>query len=137
MEHGTVNANLACARLLLAAIFLLSGAGKLLIRETAADIAALGLPFPALDAIAAGALELVCGVLLVLGLKTGWAAGALLLFMVPATPLFEHPFRGAVGPWYGFLKNLAVMGGLLPVVLREGDAMRTDRAVMTAKGGST
>ena len=122
------------ARVLLAAIFLLSGAGKLLdVPDTAADIAALGLPFPALGAIAAGVLELACGVLLVLGRKTGWAAAGLLLFMVPVTLLFEHPFRGGIGAWYDFLKNLAIMGGLLMVVLREGDVMRTDWAVMTAK----
>lgn len=111
------------ARVLLAAIFLLSGAGKLLdVPDTAADIAALDLPFPALAAVAAGVLELVCGVLLVLGCKTGWAAAGLLLFMVPVTLLFEHPFRGGIGALIDFLKNCAIMGGLLMVVLREGEA---------------
>ena len=37
--------------------------------DTAADIAALGLPFPALGA---GVVELVCGVMLVLGRRIGW-----------------------------------------------------------------
>ena len=122
------------ARFMMAAIFLLSGPGKLLdVPETAADIAALGLPFPALGAVAAGVLELACGVLLVLGRRTGWAAAGLLLFMVPVTLLFEHPFRGGIGAWYDFLKNLAIMGGLLLVVLREGDAMRTDWAVTISR----
>ena len=128
------------ARLLLAAIFILSGAGKLLdVPETAADIAALGLPLPALGAVGAvgaGVLELVCGVLLVLGRKTGWAATGLLLFMVPVTLLFEHPFRGGMGAWYDFFKNLAIMGGLLLVVLREADAARNDRDVATAGRGA-
>ena len=113
------------ARVLIAGIFLVSGAGKLTdVQETAADIAALGLPLPVLAALAAGALELVCGVLLVLGRKTGWAAAALLLFMVPVTLLFEHPFRGP-GAIYDFLKNLAIMGGLLLAVLGERDGPRS------------
>lgn len=124
------------ARLLLAAIFLFSGIGKLVdVPDTAADIAELGLPFPALGAVLAGVLELVCGVLLLLGRKTGWAAAGLLLFMVPVTALFEHPFRGD-GALIDFLKNCAIMGGLLMVVLREGDIMRTGWAVRKAKRGS-
>jgi len=114
------------ARILLAAIFLFSGYGKLTdVPETAADIAALGLPFPILSAVFAGVLELVCGALLVLGCKTGWAAVGLLLFMVPVTVLFEHPFRGD-GALIDFLKNLAIMGGLLMVVMEEQLAMRQD-----------
>jgi len=132
-----VNANLAypAARVLLAGIFLFSGGGKLLdVPDTAADIAALGLPFPALGGVAAGVLELVCGVLLVLGRKAGWAAAGLLLFMVPVTLLFEHPFRGE-GALIDFLKNCAVMGGLLMVVMREQAALRQDRDRL--RGGTT
>ena len=114
------------ARILLAGIFLVSGPAKLLdVHETAADIAALGLPFPVLAALAAGVLEVVCGVLLVLGLKSGWAAAALFLFMVPVTLLMEHPFRGP-GAVYDFLKNAAIMGGLLLAVAAEWDALRAD-----------
>ena len=116
----------AAARLMLAAIFVVSGFGKLTdVHETAADIAALGLPLPVLAALAAGVLEVVGGVLLVLGRRTGWAAAALLLFMVPVTLLFEHPFRGP-GAVYDFLKNLAIMGGLLLAVLGERHAMQDD-----------
>ena len=114
------------ARVLQAGIFLFSGAVKLLdVLVTAADIVELGLPFPVLGAVGAGVLELVCGILLVLGRKTGWAAAALLLFMVPVTVLFEQPFRSD-GALIDFLKNCAIMGGLLLVVLGERDAMRGD-----------
>ena len=116
----------AAARAMLAAIFVVSGFGKLTdVPETAADIAALGLPLPVLAALAAGVVEVVGGALLILGLKTGWAAAALLLFMVPVTLLFEHPFRGP-GAVYDFLKNVAIMGGLLGAVLAQQQALRDD-----------
>ena len=121
MRYGHI-----AARALLAGIFLFSGAGKLVdVQETAADIAELGLPLPVPAALVAGVLELVCGGLLLLGWKTGWAAAGLLLFMVPVTLLFEHPLRGP-GAVYDFLKNLAIMGGLLLAVLGKRDAMRED-----------
>ena len=120
MRYGHV-----VARVFIAGIFLVSGFGKLTgVRETAADIAELGLPLPVPAALLAGFVELVGGGLLVLGRKTGWAAAALLLFMVPVTLLFEHPFRGP-GAIYDFLKNLAIMGGLLLAVLVERDGPRS------------
>ena len=118
MHYGHVT-----ARAFIAGIFLVSGFGKLTgVQETAADIAALGLPLPVLAAVMAGIVELVCGACLALGLKTAWAAAGLLVFMVPVTLLFEHPFRGP-GAIYDFLKNLAIMGGLLLALLGELDAM--------------
>ena len=116
----------AAARAMLAAIFVVSGFGKLTdVHETAADIAALGLPLPVVAALAAGVVEVVGGALLALGRRTGWAAALLLLFMVPVTLLFEHPFRGP-GAVYDFLKNVAIMGGLLGAVLAEQHALRED-----------
>ena len=84
-----------------------------------------------LSAVFAGVLELVCGVLLVLGRKSGWAAAGLLLFMVPVPALFEHPRRGGVGARIDFLKNLSIMGGLLMVALREGEEVRADWTAVT------
>ena len=113
------------ARIMLAAIFLLTGYDKLVDVENAAgDIAEIGLPFPTLLAIAAGLVELVCGALLALGRRTEWAAAGLLLFLVPVTVLIENPLRADAdfGTVIDFLKNLAIMGGLLLVVLRERDA---------------
>ncbi len=82
------------ARIMLAAIFLLTGYDKLVDVENAAgDVAEIGLPFPTLLAVAAGLVELVCGALLALGRRTAWAAVGLLLFLVPVTVLMEnlHP----------------------------------------------
>ncbi len=113
------------ARIMLAAIFLLTGYDKLVDHEdAAADIAEIGLPFPAFLAIAAGLVELVCGVLLALARQTKWAAVGLLVFLVPVTGLMENPLGADAdfGTLIDFLKNLAVMGGLLMVVLAENAA---------------
>ena len=107
---------------MLAAIFLLTGYDKLVdVDNTAGDIAEIGLPFPTLLAFVAGLVELVCGVFLALGRRTDWAAAGLLLFLVPVTVLMENPLRADAdfGTVIDFLKNLAIMGGLLMVVLTE------------------
>ena len=115
------------ARIMLAAIFLWTGYDKLVDVENAAgDIAEIGLPLPTLLAVAAGLVELVCGALLALGRRTAWAAAGLLLFLVPVTALMENPLRADAdfGAVIDFLKNLAILGGLLMVVLAERAAGR-------------
>ena len=110
------------ARIMLAAIFLLTGYDKLVdTADAAADIAEIGLPLPTLLALVAGLVELGCGTLLALGRKTQWAAAGLLLFLLPVTVLMENPLLAEAdfGTVIDFLKNLAIMGGLLLVVLRE------------------
>ena len=110
------------ARVMLAAIFLLTGWDKLADRPSAAgDIAEVGLPAPVLLAVVAGVVELVCGALLAAGWRAAWAAGGLLLFLLPVTVLLENPLAATAdfGTLIDFLKNLAIMGGLLMVVLWE------------------
>lgn len=112
----------AAARFMIAMIFLVSGWDKLANTEDAiVDISEVGLPAPAVLAIAAGVLEILCGALLALGWQAAWAAAGLLVFMVPVTVIFESPLRGdgEFGALIDFLKNLAIMGGLLLVMLTE------------------
>ena len=119
------------ARVMLAAIFLLTGYDKLVdVDNAAGDIAEIGLPFPTLLALVAGLVELVCGVFLALGRRTDRAAAGLLLFLVPVTVLMENPLQADAnfGTVIDFLKNLAIMGGLLMVVLTEHAAGRGDRS---------
>ena len=110
------------ARIMLAAIFLLTGWDKLADRQdAAADIAEVGLPAPVVLAILAGLVELVCGAMLAIGWRAAWGAGGLLLFLLPVTLLLENPLAASAdfGTLIDFLKNLAIMGGLLMVVLWE------------------
>jgi len=63
-------------RILIALIFVFAGFGKITGFEgTVGYIASKGLPLPQLAAIGAIIIELGCGTMLVLGLKTRWARG--------------------------------------------------------------
>ena len=107
-------------RALLATIFVISGYGKLTaFSDTAKHIAEKGLPLAPVFAFGTVAIELVGGVLLLLGWKARWTALAMALFLVPATLLFHRywSFEGSARAMQRiqFLKNLAIMGGLLMV----------------------
>ena len=108
-------------RILLALIFVISGYNKLVgFDGTVGYIASKGLPLPQLAAAAAIAIELVGGVLLVIGWQTRWAATAIFLFMIPTTLIF-HAFWAAAAAnqqteTIQFMKNLCIMGGMLYVM---------------------
>ena len=108
-------------RILLALIFVISGYNKLVgFDGTVGYIASKGLPLPQLAAAAAIAIELVGGVLLVIGWQTRWAATAIFLFMIPTTLIF-HAFWAAPAEnlqmeTIQFMKNLCIMGGMLYVM---------------------
>ncbi|MFA6078025.1 MAG: DoxX family protein [Candidatus Paceibacterota bacterium] len=104
-------------RVFIAALFIYAGYGKLTgIEGTAGYIASAGLPYPLFLAWAAGLLEVIAGVLLVIG---SWgkrcAAWALIGFTVVATYFFHLKgwFAGDAGQMVSVLKNLAIVGGLL------------------------
>jgi putative oxidoreductase len=108
-------------RILLALILVISGYNKLVgFDGTVGYIASKGLPLPQLAAAAAIAIELVGGVLLVIGWQTRWAATAIFLFMIPTTLIF-HAFWAAPAAnlqmeTIQFMKNLCIMGGMLYVM---------------------
>jgi len=108
-------------RILLALIFVISGFSKLAGFEgTAGYIASKGLPLPQLAAAGAIAVELVGGILPVVGWQARRAATAIFLFLIPTTLIF-HPFWAVDGPGaqmerIQFMKNLCIMGGMLYVM---------------------
>ncbi|MBX3602713.1 MAG: DoxX family protein [Rubrivivax sp.] len=108
----------AFARLLLAAIFVLSGIDKLThLDGTAAFVAAGGLPMPQLLAPLAGAFELIAGLAVAIGWQARWAGLLLALFTLVASLVFHrfwsaHAEQAAVQQLL-FMKNLAIAGGLL------------------------
>ena len=105
-------------RLLLAAIFITSGFGKITGFEgTVGYIASKGLPLPQVAAIIAIVAELGGGILLAIGYKARWAALALAVFTLAAGFLF-HDYWAAdaaqkMGQQINFWKNVAITGGFL------------------------
>jgi len=103
-------------RLLLAAIFLLSGWSKLADPAgTIGYIQSVGLPFPQAGVAIAIAVELIGGLLLVIGYRTRLVAAALALFSL-ATAIFFHSALGDQNQFIHFFKNVAIAGGLLQVI---------------------
>jgi putative oxidoreductase len=103
-------------RVLIAAIFLLSGFGKIASPAmTMGYIEAANLPLPQLAYIVAVIVEIGGGILLVLGFQTRIVAAALAIFTVAAAVGFHSAFADQ-NQMIHFLKNIAITGGLLQVV---------------------
>ncbi len=108
------------ARLLLAAMFILAGISKFgNLEGTAGYIASGGLPMASVLAVLVAALEVVGGIALAVGFQARMAAAALAGFTLLATVLFHNfwamPADQAFVQQLMFMKNLAVVGGLLMV----------------------
>ena len=121
-------------RLLIAAIFVFSGFGKITGFEgTVGYIASKGLPLPQLGAIAAIIVELGGGILLVLGWKARWAAAAMLLFTLAAAAIFHNfwsvPPDMAQNQMIHFMKNICMAGGLMYVVVFGSGPISVDGTV--------
>ncbi len=102
-------------RVLLAAIFLISGVGKLLNPAGALGyINSVGLPLPELALVIAIVVEIGGGLLLIAGYRTRIVALALAVFTIVAG-IFFHSHFADQNQLIHFLKNLAIAGGLLEV----------------------
>jgi putative oxidoreductase len=126
-------------RVLFAVLFIISGAFKLYdIAATTKEIAdkvvvpvALtaytsqieafsGMQMPQILAIAAGSLELICGIMIALNFGARFFA-VLLIFFVAAVTFYYHDFWTQTGPegrnnLVHALKNLSIIGALLMIV---------------------
>jgi putative oxidoreductase len=103
-------------RLLLAAIFLLSGWSKFADPTgTIGYIQSVGLPFPQAGVAVAIAVELIGGVALIIGYRTRLVAATLAIFSL-ATAIFFHAALGDQNQFIHFFKNVAIAGGLLQVI---------------------
>ena len=120
-------------RVLLALIFLVAGWRKLMaVAGTAGYFAKLGFPMPEVLVWVAIAVELGGGALLVLGWQTRRVAWLLIAFTAIAT-FMAHRFWQFDAAQYAnqlnhFLKNAALVGGLLYVVVFGAGAVSLDGA---------
>jgi putative oxidoreductase len=130
-ERTTMNAAYTLGRILIPLVFIVSGIQKLMNVESIAKMLAdNNVPVP--DEIvpylggmpkfqAAGylvaAVEVICGLMILIGLKARWAALVLVVFTA-GTIFFVHHFWDMPGEAFSSnlsdaLKNLSIMGGLL------------------------
>jgi putative oxidoreductase len=109
---------LLLGRVLLSAIFILSGLGKLPhFHDVATMMASKGIPLATVALAITLCIEIGGGLLLLTGFQARYAALAIALWLVPVTLVFHNfwavPQAQQQEQMINFLKNLAIIGGLL------------------------
>ena len=108
-------------RILVAAIFLWSGIGKIGgFAGTAGYMASKGLPMAEVLLVITILVEVGASILIIIGYQTRLAALALLLWMIPVTLIF-HAFWAVPADqvqmqMINFFKNLGLMGAMLLLI---------------------
>lgn len=103
-------------RVMLSALFLLSGLGKVAApAATIGYIESAGLPFAPVGFGLAVLVEVVGGVALILGYRTRFVAASLAAFTLASAVIFHSNFSDQ-NQLVHFLKNIAIVGGLLQIV---------------------
>lgn len=129
-----MNIAYSAGRMFLPIIFIVAGIQKLMsVQAIAKMLADINVPIPEevvpyLGGIAKydalgyliGAIEVICGLMVLVGLKARWAALVLIVFTA-CTIFFVHHFWDMTGEDFArnqadALKHLAIMGGLLLLV---------------------
>ena len=105
----------AVGRFLIAALFLISGLGKIATPAlTQGFITSAGLPFPLLAYLVAIVIEVGGGTLLILGYQSRIVASVMAVFTVAAALAFHSHFADQNAMAH-FMKNISITGGLLQV----------------------
>jgi putative oxidoreductase len=113
-------------RVLLAVLFVMSGVSKLTDPAgTIAYIQSAGLPLPNIAYGIALAVELLGGILLIVGYRTRLVALVLAVFTVAAAIGFHAHFADQ-NQMIHFMKNIAITGGLLQVIAFGAGAFSLD-----------
>lgn len=104
---------LLVGRVTLAMIFVIMGYMKLMgFAGTVAYAAAAGVPLPEIAIVVAVLVELVGGLMILVGYKAKWAALATAVFLIPVTYYFHSDFSQQLNVVM-FLKNLSIFGGMI------------------------
>jgi putative oxidoreductase len=136
LDRTAVSANaivLLIARILLSAIFLISGFNKLTHLGTTSTNFADRYHLPAAFALAvvAGLVELLGGLLVLVGFKTRWASLLLAAFTLIAA-FIGHRYWSVPADQYAnqmahFMKDIAIVGGFLALFAAGAGAISIDR----------
>jgi putative oxidoreductase len=125
---------LLVGRILLSLVFLVAGVRKVMaIAGTVAYFTKLGIPMPEVMVYVAILIEVGSALMLIVGWKARYAAWALAIFVLIAT-CFAHRFwELSDAAQYGnqmnhFLKNMAIIGGMLFVAACGPGSMSVDKS---------
>jgi len=118
-------------RILLAGLFVLSGYDKIAgFDGTVGYIASAGLPMPSVVAVLTIVLELVGGLMLVVGFLTRPVALAIAAFTLLAAFIFHAywsvPEAARMSQYLSFWKNLSIVGGMLVLAAFGPGALSVD-----------
>jgi putative oxidoreductase len=105
-------------RVLLSVIFVLSGLGKIPhFHDVAGMMAQKGIPVATAALVITLLIEIGGGLMVLTGFGARYAALIIFLWLIPVTLVFHHfwgiPAADKEGQIVNFLKNVAIMGGLL------------------------
>ena len=115
-------------RILLTLLFFVAGYNKLMnVGGTAGYFGKLGLPMPDVTVWIVIAIELVGGLLILIGWKTRVVAWVMAIFTV-ATAVIGHKFWVDPSQATQFLKNLAIAGGFIMLAYAGPGRMSADKA---------
>jgi putative oxidoreductase len=95
-------------------------------------IAGKDLPMPQVLAMVAVAIELGGGILLLIGWRARWVALLFVVFVLVITPIFHNfwnvPANQVQNQQINFMKNVAIIGGMLMVVAFGPGRFSVDRS---------
>ena len=119
-------------RALAGVLFVVSGIGKVLgFAGVAAWMNGAGIPAAGLLLVLTILLEVGAGLALITGFRARIAAAALALFLVPVTLIFHGFWHADAAEFQNqlnhFLKNVAILGGMLAIVSIEGARQAASR----------
>ena len=121
-------------RIFIAVLFLLSGLGKVAApAATQGYISATGLPAPVLAYFGSTAVELIGGVLLIVGFRVRAVAVGMAVFTLLTAVFFHRDFADQ-NQMIHFLKNIAIVGGLLQVAAFGAGRFALDRRTGAPSG---
>jgi putative oxidoreductase len=109
---------LLLGRLLLSAIFILSGLNKLMhFSATAEGMSEMKIPLATVALVISLLIEIGGGLMVLTGIGARYAALIMFLWLIPVTLVYHHfwgiPEAVKEMQMVNFLKNVAIMGGLL------------------------
>jgi putative oxidoreductase len=119
-------------RVLLALIFIIAGFGKITGFEgTVGYMQAYNVPMTQVLAVLAIIVDLGGGLMIAVGWKARWAAAAIFIFVLIASFIFHAfwavPADQAQLQNIMFMKNLAIMGGMLYIIVYGSGPLSVDK----------